>query len=108
MGKQFHSPEPWSYRFSAIFDNNGCCVVDWVTDRQDAARIVDCVNACSGMEDPAAEIKALKHAAQQRDELLAALELFCILNKNHYADIAGFIDNAKKVCAKAKGGGNAD
>ena len=36
----------------------------------DARRIVACVNACAGMEDPAAEIAELK---LQRDELLAAL-----------------------------------
>jgi hypothetical protein len=41
-------------------------------DEANASRIVACVNACAGMEDPAAEIERLK---AQRDELLAALEL---------------------------------
>ena len=36
-----------------------------------AARIVTCVNACAGMEDPAAEIDELR---RQRDELLGLVK----------------------------------
>ena len=39
--------------------------------RANADRIVSCVNACAGMEDPATDISALK---AQRDELLAEVE----------------------------------
>lgn len=39
--------------------------------RENARRIAACVNACAGMEDPAAEIAELK---RQRDELLEALQ----------------------------------
>ena len=38
------------------------------TSSANAKRIVTCVNACVGMEDPAAEIEKLR---RQRDELLA-------------------------------------
>ena len=38
-----------------------------------AERIIDCVNACAGIADPAAEIAELK---RQRDELLAALNKY--------------------------------
>ena len=40
--------------------------------RANADRIVSCVNACAGMDDPATDIAALK---AQRDELLAALQM---------------------------------
>ena len=39
--------------------------------RANAVRIVSCVNACAGMEDPMAEIAELK---RQRDELLGLIK----------------------------------
>ena len=85
-----HTPEPWlddrathddPYQNIKILgdENRGICwlwiddapVDDWNAEqRANAARIIDCVNACAGMEDPAAEIAELK---RQRDELLAVL-----------------------------------
>lgn len=82
-----HTPEPWQ-----LDDNQGMCTNFYSDDatgsiigscqeykfahrsiderKANALRIVTCVNACAGMEDPATEIDELK---RQRDELLAAL-----------------------------------
>lgn len=85
-----HTPEPWfddrathdqPYQNIKILgdENRGICwlwiddapVDDWNAEqRANAKRIVTCVNACAGMEDPAEEIAELK---RQRDELLAVL-----------------------------------
>ena len=75
-----HTPEPWywhendsyceinSERDGQIGDScASSCLGDIDLGRANAARIVTCVNACAGMEDPAAEIDELK---RQRDELL--------------------------------------
>ena len=85
-----HTPEPWfddrathdePYQNIKILgdENRGICwlwiddapVDDWNSEqRANASRIVTCVNACAGMEDPVAEIDELK---RQRDELLDSL-----------------------------------
>ena len=75
-----HTPEPWywhendsyceinSERDGQIADScASSCLGDIDLGRANASRIVTCVNACAGMEDPAAEIAELK---RQRDELL--------------------------------------
>ena len=80
-----HTPEP-----SYWHENDSYCEINSERDGQigdscassclgdidlgiaNAARIVTCVNACAGMEDPAAEIDELK---RQRDELLEALNM---------------------------------
>ena len=70
-----HTPEPWfsdsEHVGSSVSDrlNDGwfaakCLGPDRV---ENARRIAACVNACAGMEDPAAEIEKLR---RQRDELL--------------------------------------
>ena len=83
-----HTPEPWKYEkeLSAGCDEwlismdagdrgRGICIAETrpgsaAGGEANARRIVTCVNACAGMDDPAAEIAELK---RQRDELLAAL-----------------------------------
>lgn len=71
-----HTPEPWimhadSVRFPFVVQNaaSQCLLetgqngyIDPATHKANAERIVSCVNACSGMADPAAEIKALREA----------------------------------------------
>ena len=75
-----HTPEPWHF-----YENDTYCEINSERDGQigdscassclgnkelgiaNAMRIVGCVNACVGMEDPAAEIEKLR---RQRDELL--------------------------------------
>lgn len=74
-----HTPEPWAMwdhgldelcvHASERRDEHVVAVLDaeglWAWQsigrrRADAARIVACVNACAGMDDPAAEIAAMK------------------------------------------------
>lgn len=76
-----HMREPWkikaNFADSILITGPEEALDPWIaqvisTNRKaNAERIVACVNACEGMEDPAAEIAALK---AQRNELLAALE----------------------------------
>ena len=81
-----HTQEPWFHHkpagcqhTSGGYINNSasrnidaiCHVYGGDTGLADASRIVTCVNACAGMEDPAAEIDELK---QQRDELLGLVK----------------------------------
>lgn len=87
-----HTPEPWELgevgdkirHFCPAKDGTSILTValeydndDWeptyfgaVYSREDARRIVACVNACAGMADPAAEIAKLR---AERDKLMAAL-----------------------------------
>jgi len=66
-----HTPEPWatvhhaSGQQSLIQANQKHLAECWSMDKEinseaNAARIVQCVNACAGMDDPAAEIAALR------------------------------------------------
>ena len=85
-----HTPEPWVATDRAIKRDNGFGYGEIIANvpggntsgpffvqsneecEANVSRIVSCVNACTGMEDPAAEIAELK---QQRDELLSAAKL---------------------------------
>ena len=70
-----HTPEPWGnskLRLCFIeFEKLGItAIIPQYADEEAKAntrRIVTCVNACAGMDDPAAEIEKLR---RQRDELL--------------------------------------
>jgi tagatose-1,6-bisphosphate aldolase len=111
MSKQFHSPEPWDYSRKFIFDNEACIVAD-CADRQDAARIVACVNACEGIEDPEDFIKTAEKAVHeaakilsQRDELLAALKV-CAASLATYGSHPIIEKQVNNAIAKVKGGGN--
>lgn len=54
------TPEPWSVAPSgAILDPMGFRIED-VCSKANQARIVACVNACAGISDPAAVIKAAR------------------------------------------------
>ncbi len=97
-----HTPEPWvlfevGERFkyqcpAAASDNTSILTtteedgVVWaaVYNDEDARRIVACVNACAGMENPADEIAKLK---SERSEMLSALKE--ILNINWRDGLAG-------------------
>ena len=79
--KTKHTPEPWvvmpvneswygvqhtHHKFTPL----GSCqlTVDYCPEsKSNAARIVACVNACAGMEDPAAEIAALRARVAELD-----------------------------------------
>jgi hypothetical protein len=108
MSKQKHTPEPWKVTphpyGTGICRNNGR-VLGSAYSRADAERIVACVNAMEGIDDPAdmrrqldeARRQAAAYMAQandalrQRDEQLKAVELrdsmieqFCTdLNQAH-------------------------
>jgi hypothetical protein len=70
-----HTPEPWHVcinvndrtTFAIDCSNARSAYIADDLREEDAARIVACVNACVGMEDPAAEIERLK---AQRAELV--------------------------------------
>jgi len=67
-----HTPEPWVYRpypnpkiMSCEISSSGSviaavCSLPLGIGENNAARIVACVNACAGMEDPAKEIATLR------------------------------------------------
>ena len=74
-----HTPEPWvlsghvnkcSISGHSVIRDQGGTPIGYIAYSDDASRAIACVNACSGMEDPAAEIAELK---RQRDELLDVL-----------------------------------
>lgn len=73
-----HTPEPWKDGFLRVTAIDGgmkiavtsCEIGNVEIEQANANRIVTCVNACAGIDDPAAEIAELK---RQRDELLAVL-----------------------------------
>ena len=58
-----HTPEPWEQSGTNIIDSRGFYLGECRSEKG-AARIVACVNACAGMEDPAKEIFRL-HAELQ-------------------------------------------
>ena len=75
-----HTPEPWFSDSEHVGSSVSARLNDgWFAakclgpDRvENARRIASCVNACAGMEEPAAEIAELK---RQRDVLLSAAKL---------------------------------
>ena len=119
-----HTPEPWywhendsyceinSERDGQIGDScASSCLGDIDLGRANAARIITCVNACAGMEDPAAEIDELR---RQRDELLGLAERlvqwdldYPVNCYNGYAGLQALneiIRDNKAAITKAKGG----
>lgn len=73
-----HTPEPWVFEsepsyYSEIFGSNGESVCTFVDDPSgvDVDRILSCVNACAGMEDPGKEIQRMR---RQIHTLLSGLE----------------------------------
>ncbi len=87
-----HTPEPWVLKPNGVINageafqyarGSGQCQIVSVTIRQrapddvntsderdaNAARIVACVNACAGMDDPAAEIAGMRLDMQAHDRM---------------------------------------
>ncbi len=64
--KQKHSPEPWrvlrdeTYHDVIFIGSDGGPFVSGDVEELDAARIVQCVNACAGIEDPEGAIEQIK------------------------------------------------
>jgi hypothetical protein len=76
-----HTPEPWEINEDQSHDGifNVCsangeyiCTVWGIHDngRSNADRIVACVNACAGMDDPQAEIARLKAREAELERLM--------------------------------------
>jgi hypothetical protein len=84
MSNSKHTPEPWMKGFFHVYDADGCEIADCMSDvyltyhdQANAARIVECVNACAGIENPsyaiAFAIDALKmadHVRGTRDDIV--------------------------------------
>jgi hypothetical protein len=68
--------------------------------RANAERIVACVNACAGMEDPQSEIQQLR---SERDELMKALERIC--NCDESTDFGKAIDHCISTLNRMKEAG---
>lgn len=72
MSKMNHTPEPWCTNGREIGDSpmmytkisNSISGNSYEQAEANAARIVACVNACGGMEDPAREIAELRQAVE--------------------------------------------
>lgn len=64
--------EPWETNCQSIYDRKGPLYFSAPTPEL-ASRLVQCVNACRGMTDPAAEIEAMR---AERDEMRKSLETF--------------------------------
>lgn len=79
-----HTPEPWLFADDLLVSNNE----DFATLLalpNDSARIIQCVNACAGLEDPEVFMQETKdHITSLEDEISqlreANLELTKILN----------------------------
>lgn len=141
-----HTPEPWEYSCGAIFQERGSVSIarthgaelfqgamtdrDAISERikEDARRIVACVNACRGLPTDELEQKGLIAAVgsdlleldgqlaeikQQRDELLAALEDIIAYNVQYATDKYGdaskaetmsCVQRSRAAISKAKGG----
>ena len=76
-----HTPEPWVYEYgSAYADISGKSVRVMLADRdtsmtspcerdRNVERTVKCVNACAGIEDPAAYIEAMRRELRRLVDL---------------------------------------
>ena len=68
--------EPWHYRELTMDKPGGHCydrdynIVSRFGPDIQSRRIVQCVNACAGMTDPAAEIQAMREAIREAHEAL--------------------------------------
>jgi len=56
--------EPWETNCQSIYDRNGPLYFSAPTPEL-ASRLVQCVNACQGITDPAAEIEAMRAAISE-------------------------------------------
>lgn len=67
--------EPWSVGARSdhllfVSDKEGNVIADTIVEIDDARRIVACVNACAGMEDPAVQIEEYRLRAKYGQQML--------------------------------------
>jgi hypothetical protein len=71
-----HTKEPWMYTGKNqnathdIWSSNKLHFISAESSEPDATRIVSCVNACAGIDDPAAELAAIRADNQRMCEAL--------------------------------------
>jgi hypothetical protein len=134
MSEAKHTPGPWFVSMGtheklgqalAVSTKEGdevdaICIVDQLPGSEEstanAHRIVDCVNACEGIEDPKNVVPQLLRANErvleleplriQRDELLEALQQFVLEFEGCYADGEPAMIKARTAIAKATGENN--
>lgn len=64
-----HSPEPWSAgKNNELLDAEGKVLALFYQPLASISRVAVCVNACAGLEDPAAAIQAAREAMQWVNE----------------------------------------
>ena len=93
--------EPWETNCQSVYDRNGPLYFSAPTPEL-ASRIVQCVNACQGMPDPAAEIQAMREVIR---EAAHAMENLIIAKRGGMQPANALIDAmtyAKKALAKLK------
>jgi hypothetical protein len=62
MSKTQHTPEPWTDEHIENHEGCGCCTTAFTLADQE--RIIQCVNALAGIDDPEAHLLKLRRAVQ--------------------------------------------
>lgn len=116
MSKTTHAEEPWQYTPESVVMSGNVigriiAICDRFGDKRDqanAARIVSCVNACAGFEDPEnlvseykSAITLLQKACNQRDEMLSLIREMVELK-----DRKDMLENAIKMSSEYKAQGH--
>lgn len=81
--KQVHTAEPWMMinsdnKLIIVAQDERCLadVIKWEEGKFNAKRIVACVNACAGFDNPAEVIEVLKAALQTAFNFIDGIENF--------------------------------
>jgi len=107
-----HTPGPWTVDHECISANRahismaiGPDGATYAEQKANAARIVACVNACEGIEDPTTAITEFRKCAQDYGKLTAHDELMTALNQKLRADLAEMREGLQGVidCTDAQG-----
>lgn len=78
MSEQKHTPEPWHQFAFEVYDDDNCIIADcgYAADvfgkegmKANAARIVACVNALAGIENPEEWVKEAKELIAKQSKL---------------------------------------
>ena len=103
-----HTPEPWTAHQADSFGSfkitpaeiwlGACSSMAKGEQRANAARIVECVNACAGIESPG---EAIREAREALDTLTLVIGLTPL--KGNLEAVQESVDSARKALAKLKG-----
>ncbi len=106
-----HTPEPWKtcaddeedfdseyyIEVRSKYSGNLCQLGSSTFSRDDARRIVTCVNACAGMYDPAAEIAALRSQLAERDSAIDSLRDTIVKQTQAYDALRAQVEEYEKA-----------